>query len=389
MKVFVYCQHVLGIGHLFRSLEICKALSAHEVVLITGGPRLAIDLPQHVRVFRLPELRMDTGFKGLLSPDQKLSVPQIKDQRRQSLLAFFQKEKPDVFLVELYPFGRKAFRFELDPILEAIAAEKLTTGKVICSVRDILVEKEDQQKHEGRAVKTLNRYFDAVLIHSDPELIKLEETFYRYEDIKIPIVYTGFIAQRCPAGARRKIRNHLGLDDRQKLIIASAGGGSVGKALLESVVRAFPRLADDGSSMLQVYTGPYIAENDFEALKPLAGDRVSIGKFSNDFISYLAAADLSISMAGYNTSMNILATRVRALVLPFSQNQEQTLRASRLAAIGALSMIEETELTPDRLARIIDGSLSQQSAASFDVNIDGAAYTARWIESCLRGRPPL
>lgn len=37
MKIIQYCQHVLDIGHLFCSLEISRALSDHEVILITGG----------------------------------------------------------------------------------------------------------------------------------------------------------------------------------------------------------------------------------------------------------------------------------------------------------------------------------------------------------------
>jgi predicted glycosyltransferase len=251
---------------------------------------------------------------------------------------------------------------------------------VVCSVRDILVEKEDQDRHEDRALKTLNQYFDAILVHSDPELIRFEETFFRFADIQIPVVYTGFVAQQCPAGARQRIRSQLGLDETQKLIVASAGGGSVGAVLLESVVKAFQRLSSGSGSYLRIYTGPYIAKNDFESLKRQAGRRVSVEKFSTDFISYLAAADLSISMAGYNTSMNILACRVRALVWPFSQNHEQTMRAGRLASIGALELIHQQDLSPQRLGRKIDRSLSQSSAVSFDVNIDGAVNTARWLE---------
>ncbi len=387
MKIFFYCQHVLGIGHLFRSLEICKALSGHEVVLITGGPPIAIDLPKNVRAFRLPDLQMDSGFKGLLSSDRQLSIDQIKEQRRRDLFALFEREKPDIFVVELYPFGRKAFRSELDPVLEAISEKRLATGKVICSVRDILVEKEDQQRHEDRALKSLNQFFDAVLVHSDPELIKLEETFFRTDDLKIPIVYTGFIAQPCPAGARKKARAQLGLDETQKLIITSAGGGSVGSVLLETVVKAFQRLSDGNENHLRVYTGPYIAEKDFKSLRRAASQQVFVGKFNTDFLSYLAAADLSVSMAGYNTSMNILATRVRALVWPFSQNQEQIMRADRLAEIGALNVITQQDLTPQRLGQLMDRSLAQNSSASFNVDLDGANHTARWLERLVsRGR---
>jgi predicted glycosyltransferase len=255
---------------------------------------------------------------------------------------------------------------------------------VICSVRDILVEKEDQQRHENRALKILNQFFDAILVHSDPKLIRLEETFFRADDLKIPVVYTGFIAQQCPAGARKKIRDQLGLDGGQNLIITSAGGGSVGSVLLESVVNAFQRTAGDNTHYLRIYTGPYIAESDFESLRRRTRQRVFVGKFSADFLSYLAAADLSISMAGYNTSMNILATRVRALVWPFSQNQEQIMRADRLAGIGALKVITRQDLAPQRLERLIHRSLSLKSAVSFDLLMDGANRTARWLEQCVK-----
>ena len=384
MKIFFYCQHVLGIGHLFRSFEICKALRDHAVVLITGGPQIEVALPKHVRTFHLPELQMDIGFTGLLSPDERLSVDQIKQRRKQELLALFETERPDVFLIELYPFGRKAFRFELDPVLESISENKFAPCKVVCSVRDILVEKEDQHRHEERALKTLNRYFDAVLVHSDPELIRLEETFFRYNDIQVPVVYTGFVAQQCPAGARKRIRSQLGLGETQNLIIASAGGGSVGAALLESVVKAFQRLSDSSANYLRICTGPYIAQNDFESLKRQAGRRVTVEKFCPDFVSYLAAADLSISMAGYNTSMNILATRVRALVWPFSQNKEQTMRAGRLAEIGALKVLNQEDISSPRLEQIIERCLAQKSSVSFDVNIDGATCAAKWVERRAR-----
>jgi predicted glycosyltransferase len=384
MKIFFYCQHVLGIGHLFRSVEICKALSGHEIVLITGGPHIALDLPKQVRTFHLPELQMDSGFTGLSSPGEQVSVDQIKELRKQEFLALFESEKPDVFIVELYPFGRKAFRFELDPVLEAISDNKVAPCQVVCSVRDILVEKEDQHRHEDRALKTLNQYFDAVLVHSDPKLIRLEETFFRFHDIQIPVVYTGFVAQQCPADARSRIRHQLGLDETQKLIVASAGGGSVGADLLESVIKAFQRLSGCSANYLRIYTGPYIAQKDFESLRRQARRRVTIEKFSSDFISYLAAADLSISMAGYNTSMNILATRVRALVWPFFQNKEQTMRAGRLAEIGALEVLNHGDLSSPRLEQIIERCLAQQSSASFDVNIDGATYTAKWIERRAR-----
>jgi len=382
MKIIQYCQHVLGVGHLFRSLEISRALSAHRVILVTGGPPVEIDLPEHVREFRLPDLQMDNAFKGLFSTDKNLTVDQVKKERQKRLLALFENERPELFLVELYPFGRKAFRFELDPVLKALREKRLAPCAVFSSVRDILVEKDDHGKHEARVVKTLNGYFDAVLIHADPDLVEIRETFGPFDEISIPVEYTGYIAPQPSAAAGQRIRKQMEMDDSETLIVASAGGGNVGAPLLDAVIRAFARLESD-KCRLQVFTGPFMNSKDIDGLKKMAPAGVQVVKFTADFISYLAAADLSVSMGGYNTTMNILATRVPALLWPFSQNREQRLRARRLADRGFLTVLQDADLQPDRLAVMIDQKLSQSTRPAATINLDGAATTAACIQNWL------
>ena len=382
MKIIQYCQHVLGVGHLFRSLEISRALSAHQVILVTGGPPVETDLPVHVREFRLPDLQMDQAFKGLFSSAKNLTVDKVKEERQKRLLDLFEMEKPDLFLVELYPFGRKAFRFELDPVLKALREKRLAPCGVFSSVRDILVEKDDHGKHEARVVKTLNRYFDRVLVHADPDLVEIRETFGPFDEISIPVDYTGYIAPKPSAAAGQRIRKQLDMGDSEALIVASAGGGNVGAPLLEAVIRAFSRL-EMGNCRLQVFTGPFLNSRDFDGLKKMVSARVQVDKFTADFISYLAAADLSVSMGGYNTTMNILATRVPALLWPFSQNREQRLRAQRLADRGVLTVLKDSDLQPDRLAAMMDQKLSQSNPPAATVNLDGAATTAACIQNWL------
>jgi predicted glycosyltransferase len=84
-------------------------------------------------------------------------------------------------------------------------------------------------------------------------------------------------------------------------------------------------------------------------------------------------------MGGYNTIMNILATGVSALVWPFPQNREQRLRATRLAARGAVRLLDNADLDPSRLVRIMAGMLASPQRAAVDLNLDGAAATAEWI----------
>jgi len=133
--------------------------------------------------------------------------------------------------------------------------------------------------------------------------------------------------------------------------------------------------------VLQVFTGPFLPEGDFERLKRAAGAGAAVARFTPEFLSYLAAADLSVSMAGYNTTMNLLAARVPALVWPFAQNREQRLRAERLEAMGALQLLRDADLEPSRLAALMDRLLERPGRPETGLDLEGAQATARWIDA--------
>ena len=168
------------------------------------------------------------------------------------------------------------------------------------------------------------------------------------------------------------------------MIIASAGGGNVALPILTAAVRAFSRLTEKNRCHLKVFTGPFLDQSEFDRLKRYAGNNVQVTRFARDFLSHLAAADLSLSMGGYNTTMNILASGVPALVWPFGQNREQRLRASRLASLGVLRVLENEDLDPDRLAAIMDDWMSRSTRPAVNINLNGAANTARWIEKAIK-----
>lgn len=379
MKIIYYSQHIWGVGHVFRTLEICKALSDHQIVLVTGGDRVDAPMPDHVREYRLPVIMTDRNPKDLVATENGMSLEQTHQIRTRMLRDIYTAESPDVLMIEFYPFGRNAFRFELDSLLEGILNNTLPGSHVVSSLRDILVEKVDIHLYEPRVVRKLNRYFDALLIHADPGLVTLDETFGRMNEIDIPIVYTGYVATRSSPGARNSIRGTLGIKDDEKLVVVSSGGGKAGAPLIEAVIEAFPYLTVYGDCRLYVFTGPYMSEEDFTRFNERSAERVKISRFTPDFLSYLAAADLSVSMGGYNTCMNLLATGVNALVWPFSYDREQGLRAERLARKGVLRVLKDSDLDPEPLADIMGEMLESKTVSAFDVDLNGAARTADWV----------
>lgn len=383
MKIVYYCQHVLGMGHYFRSLEICKAFKGHDVILVSGGASMNMPVPEHIREVSLSPLSMDPDFSRLESDSDFETVEQIKAARQQVLYDLFLCECPDIFMVELFPFGRKAFGFELIPIFDGIRQKKLCPSRVVCSLRDVLVEKKDTLTYESRVIAALNQWFDALLIHSDATIVKLDETFSRMTDIRVPVVYTGFVTPRPLKNDRTAIRHKLRIDDDSRLIVASAGGGKVGFVLLNAVILAFEKISLETDAYLQVFTGPFMESDAVRRLQEMGTDRIAVSRFTPDFPAYLSAADLSVSMAGYNTCMNIMAAQVPSLVWPFSQNREQRLRAERIAEMGGMLILEDADLEPKHLAGLMTRNLTERTRPGYSVDLDGAVHSLDWIQSWM------
>jgi predicted glycosyltransferase len=385
MKIIFYCQHVLGIGHFFRSLEICRALDDHDVILVTGGPTPEVEFAKHIREVRLPGLMMNSDFSEFFISDKNSSMEKVRSDRKKMLTVLLESEKPDLFIVELYPFGRKAFKFELDPALEQVRKNHRNRCRSVCSLRDILVEKKDPETYEKRVIQVLNTSFDALMVHSDPDLFPLDESFSRIKDIQIPIVYTGFVTPETSDDAYRIIRKQLEIESEKKLVIVSAGGGKVGFSLLKASLEAAHLLKDDVDLHMEVFSGPFMNPEEFTKLKRLETKDFAVNRFTPDFLSYLKAADLSVSMAGYNTCMNILVSKIPAIVWPFSQNREQRLRAERLAQKAPFTVLTDNDLTPARVAFFIRERLLHKETATgmININLQGSTNTAEWIKDLI------
>ena len=381
MKIVFYCQYVWGMGHLFRSAEFVRALSDHQVTLVAGGQPVDMDWPDQVSLLRLPTLFMDEKFTTLIAGDPEFSVEDIQRQRLSMLFDLFETRRPDVFVVELYPFGRTVFGSELEPLLDSICSGKFGNVKNVCSLRDILVEKKDPHSYEKRVINQLKRHFDLLLVHSDDNLLPLERTFSRTSQIPIPLYYTGFITQQGDPKNGAKLRRELNLDSDTKLIVASAGGGRSGFPLLKSVRKALDLLEGTLPVQLEIFTGPFMDQAEFKKLSGMSKPGINIRRFTSRFLDYLFAADLSVSLAGYNTCMNLLVTKVPALVFPYHRQREQPMRVDSIKEMLPMRILHDHDLEPSALSRHIGQMLlNPPSYEPVSLNLNGAENAARYLE---------
>jgi predicted glycosyltransferase len=378
-SVFFYVQHLLGIGHLRRAAIIARALSRHrlDVVFVSGGvPAGDLDLAGGELVQLPVAMSADAAFSAIHDGEGKPIDDTWRARRKRMLLEVFERRRPGLLLIEMFPFGRRQFAFELEPLM---AAAKRLGIPVAISLRDILVTK-NKPTRLAETLGLVNRYVDTVLVHGDPAIVRLEATFPAAAQIAPPVIHTGYVADGpAPAAA------HVAEGEE---ILVSAGGGAVGAPLLRAVLaaRSATRLAD---APWRLIAGPNLPENDFARISGDLPPRTVLERFRRDFPALMAAARLSISQAGYNTIMDILATGSRALVLPFAEGaeSEQTLRARLLAGRGLLALMEPP-FKPAALARAIDAAADRPRAFGVRVDLDGANATARHVIELMSGRGP-
>ena len=367
MKVFFYVQHLLGIGHLRRAATLAQALekAGFQVTLASGGRPV-----EGYAVLQLPPASSDPEFKQLLDEEGNPVDEAWKRRRREALLGAYAASAADALLVELFPFGRRQMRFELLPLL-GLALEQAKRPLVVCSVRDLIQAKPGR---EAEIVGCFERYYDHLLVHGDPRVAGFERSFGATQRLAGKLHYTGYVVQEPPAAER----SGTGAGE----VLVSAGGGAVGKHLLETAIAARPLTALRDRTW-RVLAG--INAGDLAGLQARAGAGVIVERFRTDFTLRLRNCVLSVSQAGYNTVLETLQAGARAVLVPFAAGaeSEQTLRATLLAERGLVEVVEEAKLTPAALAAAIDRAAARPRPAPGAIDLDGARRSAELLREWL------
>lgn len=396
-RVLFYVQHLLGVGHVKRAAAIARAASHHvDVHVALGGEPVALADFGSATVHQLPAARAeDLSFKVLLDDRSRPIDDRWRARRRAELLALAASVDPQVLLVEHYPFGRGKFAFELLPLFEWMRARP---GRgILCSVRDVLVEKSDSGKAE-KVVRLARQWFDGILVHGDRAVIPFDATFPAAAAIEDLIEYTGYVVDGVDLGPRAgqarlgdpansSVADHSSATAMRGLnaeVVVSIGGGAVGQELLAAAIDA----AQAGALAprhWRLLAGANLPEPVFQALRARAAGfgRITVERARPDFRDLLGRAGLSISQAGYNTVMDLLGAGCPALVVPFAAEteSEQLFRARELERRGLLSVLEERDMTPLTLAAAAERAVAG-GHARHTINLDGARGTAealaRW-----------
>lgn len=350
--VLIVVTHLLGSGHLVRATHLARALArgGFAVTLASGGMPLRPMEGEPFAFVQLPPVRTEgVDFRTLLNERGRGVEPDRMATRLAALEELTTRLRPDVVVTEHFPFGRRQLA---DEFLAVIATAKAINPRVriLSSVRDVLVTPKPARIVEAQ--ERIARLFDAVLVHGEEDFLPLDHSWPVDAMLAAKLSYTGYLADTPIMGAAQEAGE----------ILVSGGGSAAALPLFELALGAARHGAATWRWRLLVGQG--VSEEAFQRLVAEARDLAIVERVRSDFPALLAGCALSISQAGYNTVLDLIAARCPAIVVPFDAGAEteQAIRAEALERAGlalCLRLSGQPPLTAEALVRAIEARIGR------------------------------
>ena len=329
LRVQFHSHDSFGLGHLRRTLTLAGALARQvpsaEILITTGSPCAThFALPDGVEIVKLPSVSKDA--KGSYVPRSLGGDLASLVRLRRALMSEVQRSfNPDVLVVDHQVLGLG------DELHDVLAATRAAGTCTILGLRDIIDAPDVVAREWGRpaARQALREWYDRVCVYGDPRIFDARAEYPVPEELRANLEFVGYVGRAVvPERAERAA-------GAPKQVLVTVGGGEDGYERLSTYLDALELGGCDWEST--VVCGPLLDQEQFKTLKRRAR-RLSgceITSFHADLPHLLSKSDAVVAMSGYNTSVEIMQSRVPAVLLPRCfPRREQLIRAERMQAAG-------------------------------------------------------
>ena len=366
IKFLICSNETLGLGHLRRALRLSRFLQADlqdiSILILTGSSMIhGFPLPPKVDLIKLPALSWQGGwvFNSKYLP---LQFEEVRRLRERIILETALVYQPHLFLVDLFPPGIGG---ELLSTLRALKDGRRTA--LAFGLRDVrdeprLVQARWQADH---SISVLEEFYDGIWVYGCQALYDPIKEYQLPDTVAQKVRFCGYLGTERPAASREETRSELGIAGNT-LVLVTVGGGRDGFPVLDAYLRALEVLPGNLELSSLLVGGPDLPEAEQEVIRRRCEEMARIQpkrpvrfiEFSPQLLEYMAAADLVVSMACYNTLVEILSLEKRALVIPrIRHNLEQLIRASLFERLGLIRMLHPDHLSPQSLAEALVAAL--------------------------------
>jgi len=379
-----YSHDGFGLGHLSRTVYLAGRLRERnadvDVHIITSSPAAHRLVALHdfawIKIPSVTKVGVERYRPHNLSSD----LESVVALRSALILSAIQHIQPDVFVVDHRPLGLKG---EALPTLQWLR-DSMPQTSVVAGLRDVIDDPRavrfDWSEHG--IYDTLENLYDAVLVYGERSVLDITQVYAMPDSVRRKTRFVGYLGRGAAGQSREKVRRTLDLKD-ERLVVVHAGGGGDGTQLIATYLDGVHQLPEDVHSL--VVAGPLMDAAERHRLRDSAKTpRITFVDCQEDLPSYVAAADLSISMGGYNTVCEVLSYGVPSIIVPrVFPRKEQHIRAQLLASRRLIRMVPPYSLTPRMLADAAIEVLETPPPLSLPLRLDGGDRAASYLASLL------
>lgn len=377
-RVAFYSHDTQGLGHVRRTSLLARAVVDADPdvdVLLLSGAREAtsLPLPERTEVVTLPRVGKDPerGYGPRTWGGTLDDVVRVRAGVIDGTLAAF---RPDVLVVDKVPLGVGG---ELLPALRRLRAEGGTA--CVLGLRDVLDTPEVavREWREQRSTSVIERFFDEVWVYGDARVYDPLTEYALPGRVAARTRFTGYLGR-----GRTAVTAPATEDGPYALCLV--GGGQDGAALAEAFAAAPLPTGHRGV----LVTGPYLPEATRDRLHAVAAGRddLEVHAFVRDVVPLVEGAAAVVTMGGYNSVCELLASGRPGLVVPRTHPRaEQLVRACRLADLGLLDVLVGA-ITPERVGAWLSRTAATGGVArrpEVDVDLDGLVRVPGLVDALV------
>ena len=386
-----YSHDTYGLGHLRRTLALARYLRLRtpslSQLIVTGSPvPHYFSFPDGTDYVKLPSV-VKVGADDYVPRSLCVPLAPIWNTRRDIILSAARHFRPDAFIVDHTPAG---FKGEVVPTLRVLAEESPRRTRLILGLRDILDEAPRVRESWTRdgVYGLLDRYYDLILVYGQRDVYDVVTEYRLSPHAAARTRYVGYLRREPGARPPEDIRRELDLRT-DRLVVVTTGGGGDGYELLRAVLESLRGMARAPRFDCLLIGGPLMdpAEREIVVSTVRTLPNARFLAFTQDMASYIGAADVVVSMGGYNAVCDVLSAERPTVIVPrVRPRKEQLLRAQALQRRGVVRMIHPAELSADLLLNEVTSLLDAPPGPGARMDMNGLPGVAAEVDVILAQR---